>query len=376
MNHTLRTPILVGILILASATGTRAGLTQTNLVSDQPGMALHRDSDLVNAWGMSHGTGGPLWISDNGPGLATLYDGKGVKSSLVVTIPPAGSGTPTGQVFNTFGSSAFGGNAFIFVSEDGTISAWKGADGTMAQTMVPGSLTNVYKGVTLGASGGNDFLYAANFRQGTVDVFDSSFGKTSLAGTFVDPTLPAGYAPFNVQNFGGKLFVTYAVQDGARHDDVAGSGHGVVAVFNTDGTFVKELTAGGSLNSPWGLAMSPAGWGYAPFSNALLVGNFGDGTINAFDPTTGTFLGQLKDQNGNVLQIDGLWGLEFGAGVKNAKATDLYFTAGPNGESDGLFGRLTPSPEPSTFVLFGFGAAGLALAARRRSTRGANSSRS
>jgi uncharacterized protein (TIGR03118 family) len=368
----MRIAVSAGILILATSTGAQAGLVQTNLVSDQAGVALHQDTDLVNAWGLSHGANGPFWISDNGSGKTTLYDGQGTKIALTVSIPPVGSGTPTGQVFNSFGASAFGGNNFLFVSEDGTISAWKGADGTTAQTMVPGSSSNVYKGVALGASGGNDYLYAANFRQGTIDVFNSSFAHASLAGSFTDPTLPAGYAPFNVQNLNGKLYVTYAVQDGAKHDDVAGAGHGVVAVFNTDGTFVSQLAAGGTLNSPWGLELAPATWGYTHFDNALLVGNFGDGTINAFDPTTGAFLGRLRDQNQNLLQIDGLWGLAFGAGVRNGDPNALYFTAGPNGESDGLFGKLTPAtptPEPSSLVLCGLGAAGLAFVARRRATR-------
>jgi uncharacterized protein (TIGR03118 family) len=352
---------------LALSSGQASAYVQTNLVSDIPGLALNTDPDLINPWGMSTG-GGPIWVSDNGTDRSTLYNAAGQKQSLVVSIP---SGAPDGQVFNP-NTSDFLGAHFVFASENGGIDAWSG--GSSAVNRVGVSTSAVYKGLAIGTSSQGATLYAANFRAGTIDVFNSTFGKVSLAGSFTDPNgIPAGYAPFNVQNIGGKLYVTYAVQDSAKHDDVAGAGHGIVDVFDTNGNFLQRLAsngAGSALDSPWGLAMAPSNFG--KFSNDLLVGNFGDGMINAFDPTTGAFLGFLTDASGNPIVIQGLWGLMFGGGTSaNGATNELFFAAGiplPGDtvlEDHGLFGALTV-PEPSTLALLAPGAVLLSLRRRRR----------
>ena len=360
-----------------------AGFQQTNLVSDIPGLAQITDPDLVNAWGISQSSGSPFWISDNGTGLSTLYavPGSGppsvMKQGLIVTMQP-GSSAPTGQVFNsTGGFNLTNGNGspalFLFASEDGAISGWNPGAGTSNVIQV-NSPDAVYKGLAISnfnSSGGPvaGTLYATNFHSGAIDAFDSSFMPT-LAGAddFVDPSLPKGYAPFNDSVINGKLYVTYAMQDLAKHDDVPGLGHGFVDIFNLDGTGEQRLVSGGALDSPWGLALAPAGFG--PFGGDLLVGNFGNGMINAYDATTGAWLGALDGTDGNPLAIDGLWGLKFGNGAAGGGSlSSLYFTAGPNGESDGLFGSLTAVPEPSTWAMMLAGFAGLASAAYRRSRR-------
>ncbi len=358
---------------------------QTNLVSDIPGLAQKTDPNLVNAWGISESSGSPFWISDNGTGLSTLYTvpSSGAPSvtinSLVVTIPGAVTGTtsaPTGQVFNFLaGSGAFklhNGNAaaFLFDSEDGAISGWNG--GTTADIMVNNTPGAVYKGLAIsdfqsGAQKGT--LYATNFRAGTIDAFDSNFNPT-LTGDFVDPNLPAGYAPFNDSVINGELYVTYAVQDAAKHDDVAGPGNGLVDIFNLDGSFDERLISNGqgsALNSPWGMEIAPSSFGQ--FAGDLLVGNFGDGEIHAYNATTGAFLGTLDGANGNPLVIDGLWALTIGNGGSGGSLNTLYFTAGPNGESDGLFGSLTVAPEPSTWAMMLLGFAGLGFAGYRHGAK-------
>jgi len=204
----------------------------------------------------------------------------------------------------------------------------------------------VYKGLALGVSGGNNFLYATNFNAGVVNVFDKAFAPATLAGNFADPNIPSGFAPFGIQNIGGKLYVTYALQDAAKHDDVHGAGNGFVDVFNTDGTFVQRFASMGTLNSPWGVVLAPAG--FSQFPGALLVGNFGDGKINAFDPNTGALLGQLLDSSGNPLVVDGLWGLSFGNGGAAGATNQLFYAAGPGAEAHGAFGQLTVSGSPGT----------------------------
>jgi uncharacterized protein (TIGR03118 family) len=336
----------------ASAGGGRerdGAYQQTNLVSDLPGVALLQDTNLVNAWGMSFSPTSPFWISDNGSGLSTLYavtyDSNGVvqvaKQALEVAIP--GEGNPTGQLFD--GTGSFNSNRFIFAGEDGTISGWRPALGTTAELLATRS-NAVYKAITLTSSNGEPILLAANFREGTLDAYG---GNLTLLAQFADPTAPAGYAPFNVQSLGGMVFVTFAKQDAEQHDDAAGPGRGLIDVFDPEtGTFHRFATgkdAGGKLkeiNSPWGLALSPANFG--GHADQLLVGNFGSGTIMSFD-ADGKFRGLLKGRREEPVVIEGLWGLAFGNGGKAGRPGTLYFTAGPNGEGDGLFGALDPMLE-------------------------------
>jgi uncharacterized protein (TIGR03118 family) len=337
----------------ANAATTR--FTQVNLVSDIPGLATHTDPDLVNPWGISHSATSPNWVSDNGTGVSTLYNTAGTKQGLVVTIPPpVGSppgttATPTGQVFN--GTSDFvvatasgsGPARFIFATEDGTISGWNpAADPTHAVLAVDNSPSGaIYKGLAIGANGSGNFLYAANFHAGTIDVFDKNFNQVQLAGSFTDPNIHQGFAPFNIQNLGGKLYVTYAKQDADGEDDVAGPSNGYVDIFDTNGNLIQRLATRGRLNSPWGLAFAPASFG--PYAGDLLVGNFGNGRINIVDPLTGEFLDQLRDANNRAISIDGLWGLIVGNGGNGGDTDKVYFTAGPDDETHGLYGYLAPS---------------------------------
>jgi len=363
-------------VLCASAARATPEFAQTNLVSDIPGLAKFTDPDLINPWGMSSSATSPIWVSDNGSGLATLYNGAGVKQGLVVTIatPPGqtpGTASPDGQVFNAGGTgSAFnvtqggktGSAKFIFATEDGTISGWSptvnGTQSILAVDNSAGGTGAVYKGLAIGTSGGVTRLYAANFRSGQVEVYDQNF---HLTGTITDTSVPPGYAPFNVQVLNGQLYVTYALQDSAKHDDVAGAGHGFVDRFNLDGTGMTRLVSNGPLNSPWGLAIAPQG--FFGLSGDLLVGNFGDGTIDAFN-SAGAFLGDLLDSHGTPLAIDGLWGLRVGNGGSGGSPNALYFAAGPNNESDGLFGTLT-APEPASAALL-LAALGGFIALRRR----------
>ena len=322
---------------------------QTNLVSDLPGVALLQDTNLVNAWGMSFSATSPFWISDNGSGLSTLYavtyntNGtvKVVKQGLQVGIP--GEGNPTGQLFNSTGG--FHGDIFIFAGEDGTISGWRGALGTTAELLVTRA-NAVYKGITLITTAKGPMLLAANFREGTLDAYGTNL---TLLAQYADPKAPKGYAPFNVQLLGEMVFVTFAKQDAAKHDDAAGPGRGLIDVFDpATGKFHRLATgsaAGGRLyeiNSPWGLALSPTNFG--GHADQLLVGNFGSGTIMAFEPD-GDFRGLLEGRHEEPIVIDGLWGLAFGNGGNAGRPGTLYFTAGPNGEANGLFGALDPVVE-------------------------------
>jgi uncharacterized protein (TIGR03118 family) len=265
-----------------------------------------------------------------------------VAQSLVVTTPP----TPTGIVFN--GTTQFpisqsgqtSASVFIFATEGGLIAAWSPTvNATAAITAVDNSAAgSSYKGLAPATRGSSPFLYAADFHNGRVDVFDGTFAPVRNSGAFVDPSLPTGYAPFGIQAVGANIYVTYAQQDAQAHNAVAGAGLGIVDVFDTSGTFVKRLASGGTLNAPWGVAMAPSTFG--PFGGALLVGNFGDGTINAFDPATGNHLGTLSNADGSAIVIGGLWGIAFGNGIDNQPTTTLFFAAGPNGGVDGVYGRI------------------------------------
>ena len=355
---------------VTSAFAGPLGFNTTLLASDQPGVAATTDPGLVNAWGLTASAASPFWLSINGAGTAEIYNGAGVKQGLVVTIPPgAGAGTPTGVVFNSAPGS-FNGDVFLFGSEDGTVSGWRGALGTSAETLIAGSAANVYKGIALATISGNSYAYLANFRTGNIDVLKGNGAAIDLSGNFLDPNLPAGYAPFDVQNIGGVIYVTYAIQDAAKHDDVPGAGNGIVDTFDLNGNFLGRLITGGALNSPWGLALAPVGFG--DVGGDLLVANFGDGMIHAYNPTTGAFVETLQDGSGNPIAIDGLWALDFGNGGASGSVTSLYFTAGPNGETDGLFGELNTVPEPATWAIVGLGLAGAALWKRRAVARKEN----
>ena len=326
----------------------------TSLVSDvnnssNPYSSSNVDPQLVNAWGIAFNPAGFVWVANAGTSTSTLYDGNGALQSLVVSIPAgaAGLASPTGIVFNA--STHFvvsqggtsGASAFIFVGEAGTVSGWSpGVNPNAAIQVVDNAAAGaVYKGAALASSGGADFLFATDFHNGRVDVFDTNFAQVAVAGGFTDPTLPAGYAPFGIQAIGGMLYVTFAKQDADAEDDVAGAGLGLIDVFDATGHFVKRLVdVGGPLNAPWGIALAPANFG--PLSNALLVGNFGDGKINAFDATSGAFMGSLNKADGTPIVIDGLWGIAFGNGINNQPTNTLFFAAGPADETHGVYGRI------------------------------------
>ena len=339
---------------------------QTNLVSDVPGLANVTDLNLKNPWGTSTAPGLPIWVSANNAGVTTLYDGAGqpfplqakppVNAVNIPAPPSAGTGAvgaPTGTVFNPTGAGfvvsekgASGASRFLFATEDGTIVGWSpsvdranGIIGVDRSTVTDaaGDVGAVYKGLALVTGPAGTLLYASNFRFGTIEVFDSSF---NLVKTFTDPTVPVGFAPFGIHNIGGKLFVTFAKQKPDKHDDLAGAGNGFVDVFSPNGDLLQRLVSEGRLNSPWAVTLAPATFG--AFGGDILVGNFGDGHINAYDRSTGHFEGRLLNATGEPLTIMGLWGLRFPAGSLNAVPGALYFTAGINDEHDGLFGDLVP----------------------------------
>jgi uncharacterized protein (TIGR03118 family) len=343
----------------ASAAAGSVAITQTNLVADQAGVAKVTDPSLVNPWGMSFGRGAtasPVWVSDNGSDSTTLYRGatippKAAKVPLTVTIP---WGEPTGQVFNAAATdfmvssgAATGPAKFIFASESGYITGWNptvpAAGSTAAQTAahIAGA---VFKGLAIATTGGKQYLYAADFHNGKVDVFDSAFKLQKWTGAFTDTLLPKGYAPFNVQQLRGAIYVSYAQQDAQKHDDSPRLGRGQVDVYSLTGKLIKRLVKQGVLDSPWGLAIAPAGWG--KFTGALLVGNFGNGRIHAYDARTGKFVGTLFDANNKPITIDGLWGLITGNGVAG-DVQSILFTAGPDGEAHGLYGELTATVSAS-----------------------------
>lgn len=364
MKTTLRTAQGLGaafaLACVLAAPVARADDTlfqQRNLISDGFVAAEQPpDPNLVNAWGLALNPFGPAWVADNGTGLSTLYDGDGHVQGLVVQIPAPGAssgGTPTGIVFNgstsatsfvvtdtTAGKS--GPSKFLFATEDGVIAGWApSVSTTQAFIGVDNSSTTgaIYKGIALSAGGSGQLLYATDFHNARVDVFDNTFAAATLpAGAFTDPKLPAGYAPFGIQAIGGNIFVTYAKQEAGSDDEEDGPGLGVVDVYDPNGTLLSRVATHGNLNAPWGIALAPAGFG--KFSNALLIGNFGDGTINAYDMKNYTPLGQLRGTDHRPIRIDGLWGIAFGNGFADQPVNTLFFAAGPDGEQHGLYGRL------------------------------------
>jgi len=313
---------------------------QTNLIANVAGVANHTDSQLSNPWGISFLPGNPFWISNNNGGTSTLYDAQGNKQALVVGIPsasvnPCSPGCPTGTVANN--STDFNGGAFIFDTEDGIVANWTGANNAVV-AFDNSANAAVYKGLALLSNGSGNFLLAANFRSGSIDVLDRNFKITALASSFTDPNLPKGFAPHGIHVINHQVYVTYAMQDSAKHDPTPGAGSGVVDVFDDNGNFVKTFASAGSLNAPWGVVETPATFG--TFSTAILVGNFGDGKINAFD-SNGKSLGQLTDSGNNVIVNPGLWDMVFGAGGTGDPNT-LYFTAGGSSQTSGLFATLVP----------------------------------
>jgi uncharacterized protein (TIGR03118 family) len=340
-------------------TEEETSFAQTNLVSDGFVPAVTTDPNLVNPWGLAHSATSPFWVSDNGMGVTTIYTGAGTPvnvaghTAITIATPPGQTSpaSPTGDVFNIAGTGFnitsgghTGSSVFIFATEDGTISGWNpnvnSGSSVLAVDNSQGGTGAVYKGLAIAQTEDGTFLYAANFRNGTVDVFDQNFKQVK---SFTDPNVPAGYAPFNVQVLDDHLFVTFALQNAAKHDDVAGAGHGFVDEFDLEGHMLHRVASGGVLDSPWGLAIAPPGFG--EFANDLLVGNFGDGTINVFNPKNDHFLGKLEGANGAPITIGDLWALIPGTGAAGSDPNKIYFTAGVQNEAHGLFGSLAAIPE-------------------------------
>jgi len=324
-----------------------------NIVSNGAVTAAHTDINLTNPWGISFAPGAPVWIANNGSNTSTFYDGAGVKQPPTVTIPPGtnGNAQPTGIVANTSTGFVISGTAgpalFIFSGEGGTIAAWAAANGSAAVTMYDdGAGGAVYKGLAINGTGTASRLYATDFHNNKIDVFDQSFAKITVTGGFTDAAMPAGFAPFGIQAVGNQLYVTYAKQSAPSN----GAGLGYVDLFDLNGTLIKRVISASALNEPWGIAIAPAGFG--AFANDLLIANFGDGTINAFDPANGALVGALKDSLGQTLVIPGLWGIAVGNGAFSQSSSNLYFTAGPNNEADGVYGSIAmtsagaPAPPP------------------------------
>ena len=369
----------LAVAIAGVSLSANAQYAQTNLVSNIPGLATITDPLLVNPWGITRSPTSPFWTSNQGTNTATLYAVTGstnvsqvttVNANGFVGIPTTASGPqgPTGQVNNTntasfrlVPSDATTSSRFIFADLNGTISGWAGGNTSTVEVSNPGQ---VYTGLAINNAGTR--LYAANGTAGTINAFDSSFAPLSLPGSFTDPTLPSGVVPFGVQNIGGNIYVTYA--PAGRPSQIAATpGMGFVDVFNENGVFLQRLISGGRLAAPWGLALAPAGFGI--FGGDLLVGNFSfaDSVINAFDPVTGAFRGSIPINAGAGNTPGGLWGMMFGSGAGNGgDANTLYFAAGINGETAGLFGAITAVPEPTTYSMLGVGLGFLAWMGRRR----------
>ena len=328
--------VSLGLVLGILPSQALAQYTLTKLTSNVSGQAKHSDPLLINAWGIAYGPGNPFWVSDEGDGWSTLYDGAGNPQSLQVIVPSAsgsGSGTPTGLAYN--GSSEFQidswPSAFLFATFDGTIQGWSHFDSSTTLIAVNNSSSNAsYTGIGVTAHSSGNFLYAADFNNSKVDIYDGTF---TFVKSFTDPKVPKTFAPFNVEDINGQVYVTFAA--------ISGGPGGYVDIFTESGTLVKRLIHGKPLNQPWGLAMAPKNFG--PLSNTLLVGNDNNltSTISGFDPKTGKLVGTITNSKGKPIKIDQLWGIEFGGGSSsNGKTNSLYFTAGPNSSADGLFGMI------------------------------------
>ncbi len=347
---------VVAVIVLACAIPALSQhYNRVDLTVDQASVSMtapNHDGNLVNAWGLSRSSTSPWWISDNGTGLSTLYDGAGAPQKLVVTVPPpkgsTNPSTPTGTVYNPTGAFQVGlpgtnqPAIFLFATEDGTISGWNpNANLTVAVLKIDRSKRAIYKGLAIAQTSNGPLLYASNFKSGRVEVYDGGFARVPVGeDAFRDPFLRHldDWAPFGIQNVGGSIIVTFAHRQVGSTDEDHGAGLGRVAIFDTRGHFLGELQHGPWMNAPWGIAMSPGDFG--AFSHRILMGNFGDGTIHVFNALSGKHEGQLLDPSGNPIVIDGLWALSFGNG-KNGLLNELYFTAGPNEEANGLLGKIT-----------------------------------
>jgi uncharacterized protein (TIGR03118 family) len=336
--------LAIGIIVISgckteTTTPTNGAYQVTYLVSDTAayGSGVHNDPELKNGWGIAVGPTGYFWVSSTEEGVSTVYDASGNNVTGIgpVTIPSRDSlsgGSPTGQVYNS--TAVFKGSKFIFAGEDGIISGWTSGDSAKRMYINP-SPNAVYKGIAIAQRQGIDYIYVTNFKENKIEVIDGNFNLSTQDFPFLDPEIPAGYAPFGISNIDGKLYVTYAKQQlPDKEDDEKGAGFGYVSIFNSDGTLYKHFASDGTLNAPWAIVKVPSSGFGNDFKDAILIGNFGDGKINAY-AADGSFLGQLKDNNGNVIAIDGLWGMVFTGDGKS-----LYFAAGPFDEEHGLFGKI------------------------------------
>jgi uncharacterized protein (TIGR03118 family) len=363
-NRTSLVVALFGVSTLCGSLNAATAFFQTNLASDIPGLAANMDPNLKNPWGMSFSATSPFWVSNQGSNNATLYNGAGAAQALIVSTPFG----PTGQVFaNVAGNfllpqgtgPAPAPATFIFDTLSGSIAGWNGAQGNpagVAATVFQATDGAVFTGLAIANNAGANRLYAADFANARIDVFNGSFALTTVSGGFVDASVPAGYSPYNIQAIAGKLYVEYAQVVAGRPSTTANTG--IVDVFDLNGVLLQRLVTNNNLNSPWGVTQAPAGFG--DFANDILVGNFGDGTISAFDPTTGAFIGKLSDQHGNAITNSGLWALNFRAVGSGFDSNTLFLNAGINDEANGLFAEIQVVPEPSTFLLLTLAAIPLA----------------
>jgi uncharacterized protein (TIGR03118 family) len=361
------------------AAQTSTGFADSALVSDKVGVVATTttiDANLSNPWGLAIAPGLPFWVADNNSNLSTLYSGKGAiqtdsitgDNDVGIAIPASAAGVPanpTGQVYNGGGGFLIPTSAgqesalFIFDGEGGTIAAWANGSGATAVTAFDDGVANganhaVYKGLAIGTVNGATFLYATDLHNNKVDVFDTNFTKpAAMQGKFVDPTIPSGFVPFGIAALNGQLYVSYAMQDAAKHDEMTGANLGYVDVFDFSGNFVSRFASAGALNAPWGMAVAPAGFG--PLAGDLLIGNFGDGKVNIFasnGTALATSMGPLTVTNGGTFALPGLWSLVFGNGDPDKPLTTLFYTAGFADQTDGVFGSIsittnaTPPPSP------------------------------